>query len=93
MMFLRRWISALRERIRAFLGIDVLPTRSETIALRDEIQKNHREVLEVLAKIAVFRKYPTSMPSPGDFRAPILDWETVQKIQLADMLENPPKED
>lgn len=90
MMFLRRWISALRERIRAFLGLDVLPTRSETIALRDDLAKYHREIMQFVAQQPKFEGFAVEIPS---FQAPTLDWETMQKLELLKMMQNPPKED
>ena len=90
MMILNRWISALRERVRAFLGLDVLPTRSETIALRDDMAKYHREILDLLTRQA---KVPFSTHTTNQFVAPTLDWEMVQKLELLNMLENPQKED
>ena len=89
-MNLNRLISWLRYRVRAFLGIDTLPTRLETIAMRDDLAKYHREVMETLIR-APHRMIATSLPQ--SFTAPSLDWDMVQRIELVNMLQNPPKED
>ncbi len=88
MMHIKRWIPELRYRIRAFLGIDVLPTRAETIALRDDLAKYHREVM-----LALQKPLRSITPLIQNYNAPNLDWDAVQRIELAQMIANPPKED
>ena len=93
LMTIHRWITALRERIRAFLGLDVLPTRLELVQLRDDIAKNHRDVLEALVKLSVAQNLNHKRPLIENYKPQNLSWEMVQAIELANMLENPPKED
>lgn len=88
MMTLKRWISALRERIRAFLGLDLMPTRLEIIEIRDQIEKNHREML---SRLVIPQRNP-QIPEIHEFTASNLTWEMVQKMELLNLLENPPKE-
>lgn len=85
-MTLNRLVSWLRYKIRAFLGLDVLPTRLEIIEIRQLIESNQREILLKLnpqAKSSLFENYTR----------PPIDWEALQRSQLAEMLSKPPKED
>ena len=89
-MTLKRLVRWLRDGIRSFLGIDVLPTRLETIQIRDDLAKYHREVMESFVRISVTRR-----PEPfiDNYQPATLSWEMVQRIELQNMLQNPPKED
>jgi hypothetical protein len=90
MMTLKKMLSWFREHVRAFLGIDSLPTRSETIALRDDLAKYHREVIEAIKNRP---NLPVLYPGNQAFNAPSISWEMVQAMELANMIQNPPKED
>jgi len=90
MMTLNRLISWLQYRVRAFLGLDVIPTRLELTEIRDEMAKNQRQILEILAKHVT-----TSLPERiiPNYQSPYQNWDNVQLLELAQMIANPPKED
>ena len=82
MMTLKRWISYLRERIRAFLGLDLMPSRLEIIEIRQLIEENHRATLEALLKL----KIQPQMLEITQFQPSDLTWEQVEKIHLIELL-------
>jgi len=82
MMTLNKMVQWFRYHVRAFLGTDVLPTRLELIAFRKSIEKNHRQVLEILSKSKSQAEIDYKVKS---FMAPTLDWENVQRLELANM--------
>lgn len=93
MMTIQRVIQGIRDRVHAFLGIDSLATRLEIIQMRDDQAKYHREVMDSLARITLMVKSPETPTFKINYRASNLSWEQVQAIELAQMLQNPPKED
>ncbi len=92
-LWFRRLVAWSRERVRAFLGTDSLPTRLDIIQLRDDMAKYHREVMEVVSHGVAVHYVAPQIPELGQFQAPTLDWETMQKLELFKMMQNPPKED
>ena len=85
-MSLNKLISWLRMKLRAFLGIEALPTRAEIVTIMAEIEHLKREIRE---------QQPETVKSQtfSEFVTTQLDWEMVQRLELAEMLRNPPKEE
>lgn len=88
----------IRDRVRRWLGIDALIAQIDALpsvemfkAMEAAQRKRHGEVLEALNRIEL-RLQVAHIPQVRDFVPPVLDWDTVQAIALADLEKNPPKE-
>jgi hypothetical protein len=80
----------LKQRIRAFLGIDALPSRLEITEIRQILESNHLELKEILAKHVT-----QTLPVRRELIFPTLttNWDQMQLQELAEMIANQPKEE
>ena len=81
----------IRDRVRDWLGINELPSVELFKAMETAQRKRHGELLETLNRIDL-RLQVAHIPQRNDFVPPVLDWDTVQMIALAELEKNPPKE-
>ncbi len=80
----------LKQRIRAFLGIDALPCRLELTEVRQIIENHNRQIDEILAKHVT-----QPLPVRREIILPtmVTNWDQMQRQELAEMIANQPKEE
>jgi hypothetical protein len=86
----------LRDRIRQWLGLDVIHEKVELIRLYavDNDKKQAARYIELTSTLSAINKRMINehIGGPREFTAQVLDWETVQAIVLAELERNPQKE-
>lgn len=92
----------LRDRFRSWLGLSNLEgkvdslarfcsTANQLAAFESHWNAHKAEIIEVLSRIEK-RLIVEHVGQRSSDSIPVLDWESVQRMMLQDMMANPPKE-
>ena len=83
---------SIRDRIRAWLGLDEVATLANMQAFEVRQKQRHEAMMGMLNRIEQ-RMLNEHVGQPRDFAVPVLDWDTVQAINLQQLEKLPePKE-
>lgn len=82
---------SIRDRIRAWLGLDDVPSLAMFKAMEQKQRERHDVLFTLLSQINQ-RMINEHVGAPRDFAVPILDWDTVQAMALAALEREPQKE-
>jgi hypothetical protein len=87
-------VMTLRDRIRAFLGTDLLidiPSLTMFKAMEQKQRDRHEELLGAVSKLTMVLQN-AHIADRQAFAPPVLDWDTVQAMALASLEREPQKE-
>ena len=81
----------LRERVQLWLGMDKLASTGLLLAHEKAEKARHVIVIQELANIQTIMTNQ-HIGQPREFSAPVLDWDTVTALALAELEREPNKE-
>lgn len=82
----------LKDRIRHWLGLDLLPTRDMLNALELRERQRHELLMGMLNRVEQRLINAHAFDRPINHAIEQLDWDTVQAIALQQLQANPEKE-